>query len=197
MRQNSNARSGLSQLQDQQRTAMTLIAGAIQQAGYFASPLTDTRTGIFPASQLPFTTAGTPVTGAASSFSVRYVTDPGVPMTTCAGLSATSATYVDTYSVSNGVLTCAETINGVAATTQSLVGGLSTLAGTPGMSIQFGIDTNGDGLAFQYQTPASTTIWSNAKSIKVTLNFANPLAGQPSQPNTVAFTRTIRLMNTP
>ncbi|MFC5473525.1 PilW family protein [Paraherbaspirillum soli] len=193
MRQNSISRSGLSQLQDQQRTAMTLIAGAVQQAGFFPTPLTNTNATVFLASQSPFTVAGTPVTGTASSFSVRYVTAAAAPLPTCAGLSSGAATYVDTYSVStdgSNTLNCAETVNGVAATTQSLVGGVAS------MQVLFGVDTDGKGSAYQYQAASAVLDWSLVKSAQVTLNFNNPLNGQPGQPATIPFTRTIGLMNT-
>ena len=192
MRQNSMARSGLSQLQDQQRTAMILIAGAIQQAGFFPTPLTDTNATVFPATQLPFRTVGTPVTGTTSSFSVRFVTATAVPMATCTGMSSSKAIYIDTYSIStdgSNTLNCAQTVNGVKSTTQSLVSGVSS------MTVLFGVDTNGDGSAFQYQVASTVPNWNFVKSVQVTLNFKNPLSGQPGQPATIPFTRTIGLMN--
>jgi len=197
MRQSSTARSGLSLLQDQQRTAMTLIAGAIQQAGFFPDPLTNTSTTAFTATQAPFTVAGIPLTGTDKTFSVRYVSTattsatPALP--TCSGMSSGAAIYVDTYSVStdgSNTLNCAETVDGVAATTQSLVGNVSAMA------LLYGVDVNGDGSAYQYQAASAVSDWNLVKSVQVTMTFINPLGGQPGQPATMAFTRTIGLMNT-
>jgi len=193
MNQNSLARSGLSQLQDQQRTAMNLIAGAIQQAGFFPTPLTNTNATVFLDSQPPFTVAGASVTGTASSFSVRYAAAASAPLATCTGMSSGTAIYVDTYSVSTdgaNTLNCTETVNGVAAKTQSLV------AGVYSMRVSFGVDSKGNGSAYQYLTADAVADWNLAKSVQVTLNFINPLKGQPGQPDTIPFTRTIALMNT-
>lgn len=192
MRQNSIARSGLSQLQDQQRTAMSMVAGAIQQAGYFPTPLTDFNTSYFTATA-PFTVAGTPLTATNTSFSVRYRTLLNVPMATCTGMSTATATYVDTYSIStdgSNTLNCDETVNGVAAATQSMVSGISS------MTLKLGVDFNGDGSAFQYLDATAVSDWTSVKSVQVTLNFKNPLAGQPGQTDPLPFTRTIGLMST-
>lgn len=199
MRQNSMARSGLSELQDQQRTAMTLLAGAVQQAGYFPDPLTETNTTVFAKTEMaPAFALGAFVTGTDTSLSIRYKPDPAAPMGTCAGMSkpapAVAAIYVDTYSVSAaGTLDCTETIDGAANPngTQSLVNGISDLA------VKFGVDINGDGSEYQY-LPAgdlSEIQWGYVKSIRVTLNFKNPMSGQAGQPATIPFTRTIGLMN--
>lgn len=194
MRQSSTARSGLSLLQDQQRTAMTLIAGAIQQAGFFPNPLTSTSASVFTASQTPFTAAGIPVTGTDNTFSVRYVStatsSSTPPLSTCSGMSSGAATYVDTYSIGSNTLNCDEKVNGVAATTQSLVGNVSAMA------LLYGVDVNGDGSAYQYLKASAVSNWSLVKSVQVTMTFVNTLSGQPGQPATIAFTRTIGLMNT-
>jgi type IV pilus assembly protein PilW len=202
MRQNSTARSSLSQLQDQQRTAMNLIAGAIQQAGYFPDPLVRTNVLAFPlvpSTAFAANAAGAPVAGTNTSFSVRYVTDASpVPIVTCKGMSNGTVatppytTYIDTYSVSNGTLNCNQAINGVAQPAQSLVAGVS------GMTVLFGVDVNGDGSAYQYQSAsaitANTTDWNLVKSARVTLTFNvnNAVTGQAG---TTVFTRTFALMN--
>lgn len=193
MRQTSSARSGLSQLQDQQRTAMTLLGNAVQQAGFFPTPLTNISSDIFLANQTPFTVAGTAITGTSSTFSVRYRTDAASPLATCTGLSTTSSTYIDTYSISTdgtNTLNCVETKDGVTSTTQSMVSGISS------MTVLFGVDTNSDGSSYQYQAAAAVTTWDLVKSVKVTLYFVNPMKGQAGQADTIPFTRTIGLMNT-
>jgi len=193
MNQNSLARNGLSQLQDQQRTAMNLIAGAVQQAGFFPTPQTNTNATVFLDSQPPFTVASASVTGTTSSFSVRYAAAASESLATCIGMSSGTAIYVDTYSVSTDgthTLNCTETVNGVAAKTQSLV------AGVYRMRVWFGVDSKGDGSAYQYLAADGVANWNLVKSVQVTLDFINPLRGQPSQPDTIPFTRTIALMNT-
>lgn len=193
MRQNAIARSGLSQLQDQQRIAMTLIANAVQHAGYFSNPLTTTREAVFSTTPTPFTIIGQPLAGSDTTLDVRYQSDSTVPMGTCLGLSSGTTSYIDTFSVSaNNTLDCSEVVGNKNAVRQSLVSGVSS------MSVVYGVDTDGDGSVNQYQAAStvSATDWRNIKSIQVTLNFINPLAGQPGQRATLPFTRTISLMNT-
>lgn len=198
MRTSAKTRDAYSVLQDEQRTAMNLLATAVQQSGYFpVPPLTNTAANQFPASQTPFTVAGTGVTGSTNglTFSVRYVVSSSSPLYTCGGISSTAGVYIDTYSIqtaSDGTqsLSCSETVDAGAATVTPLVSGISA------MNVRFGVDTLGDGSAFQYQTASATTSWDKVKSVQVTLTFINPLQGQPGQPATISYSRVIAVMNT-
>ncbi|KPC52146.1 PilW family protein [Amantichitinum ursilacus] len=194
MRTSSTARDAYSQIQDAQRTSMNLLAAFVQQAGYFiVPPVTNTAATVFPVAT-GFTVAGTYISGSANTFTIRYVVGTN-PLSTCSGVKAdTGRIYVDTFSVTttSGVssLTCVETVGTGSAATYLLVNNVSS------MNLQYAIDTTGDGTAFQYTSGGASTSWLNARAIKVTLNYANPLAGQTGQPATIPFTRVIALMNT-
>jgi len=65
-RQNFTAQTGMSQWQDNERTAMTLLTTVIEHAGYFYNPQTQLSTSAFPATT-QFPTAGQVVTGTSGS----------------------------------------------------------------------------------------------------------------------------------
>jgi type IV pilus assembly protein PilW len=126
MRKTTTVQSGLSNLQDNERMAMTLLADVIQEAGYFPNPSANTATGEFPAIG-PFTFAGQAVSlaqgqsfigaggftdppppAASNIISVRFATAgtvvvaPAVPdnLINCTGNSTTYATtFVNTFAV--------------------------------------------------------------------------------------------------
>jgi type IV pilus assembly protein PilW len=93
MKAGASTQNGLSQLQDNERMAMTLIADVIQQAGYFPNPIVNQAATEFPVSVTPinfasqtssFTYAGQALVGAgtfsnppttvSNSITVRYAT---------------------------------------------------------------------------------------------------------------------------
>ena len=81
MKKTSGVQSGLSQLQDSERVAMTLIADVIQSAGYFPNPTANTGVSMFPV-VAPYTFAGQTIAGTGNwgdpapgnSITVRYAT---------------------------------------------------------------------------------------------------------------------------
>jgi type IV pilus assembly protein PilW len=204
MKNTTGIQSGLSQLQDNERMAMTLIADTIQSAGYFPNPTANTAAGEFPVAGL-FTFAGQSVVGTGNyldpapgnSITVRYATNGtlavnglGVPTPDntidCTGNTSPVATmFTDSFSltpdpnVANTYdLTCV-LLNSTAGTntTVSLVSGLQD------MQIYYGVQTNpavSNGSADTYldaATVSALNYWPNVISVKVTLTFINPLYG--------------------
>lgn len=204
-RQNFDAQGKLSQLQDDQRMAMGMLSMVIQEAGYYPGPTTTVATTAFPAdtgTPITFGSAGQSISGTSTSgspdtVSVRYMASAAGSTSSdsimdCNGGTNSSTTlsaiYVNKFAVnSQNELTC--TVNG--ATARSLVGGVSNLA------VLYGVDPDGNGSINQYLSASNMTsaLWPTVRSIKVTLTFLNPLAGQPGQAATLPFTRIISLMN--
>jgi type IV pilus assembly protein PilW len=97
--------------------------------------------------------------------------------------------YTEVFSVSGGNLVCTE--NTVA---KQLVSGIS------GMDIVYGIDaaSPASGSVTKYVDASALTTpaqWATVKTVRVTLLFANPLAGQSGQGATVSFSRTMAYLN--
>ncbi|MEP6886243.1 MAG: prepilin-type N-terminal cleavage/methylation domain-containing protein, partial [Gammaproteobacteria bacterium] len=107
MKRTTTSQSGLSQLQDNQRLAMSLIANAVQSSGYFPSPLVNTAATIFPLTTVaPIFAAGQSMTGGHTSATVpdtivmRYSTLGGDNVMNCAGTtSAAPTTWTATLNI--------------------------------------------------------------------------------------------------
>jgi type IV pilus assembly protein PilW len=191
----------LSQLQDNERMALTMIGDVIQSAGYYPQTLpvmtltlANTLTAVAPfgtGQSISGSSTGTPF---GDQIQVRYMTASGDNILNCSGLSNTSgvnALYVNSFQVTNGQLVCTLTnITTGTITPYTLVGG------TPGsgldiqsMTILYGVKTNAGSLGDNVDTymPAALvtggTLWSNVISVMVTLTFTNPLynAANPGQ----------------
>ncbi len=218
-RQTFSAQQGLAGLQDNERLAMTLMSDVIHGAGYYPTPqpptpIPNTGTALpvqnAVSAPLPATfAAGQSVFGGTingqDAIVVRVVAAPGSSTMSCLGdtnpaTATANVTYLNTYVFNGGNLQCSVSTasSGSGGSTQPLVG--SNLAGTTqsdgltAMSLLYGVDTNGGGSANQYLAAASVTNWSRVKTVKVSLTFNNPLAGQPGQPATVNFTRVIDIL---
>jgi type IV pilus assembly protein PilW len=195
--------NGLSQLQDEERFAMSVMASVIGTAGYYPNP-TNTNlvtalpaVGSFAAGQSIYAADG-------NSIQVRYMTAAGDGINLCDGTAAgntvyTSYLYVAADAHSGYDLYCQ--LNG---NTVALVNGLCSAVVTapcavPGMTVLYGVATGTDNNVTEYQTQAQVGNWSNVTSVEVTLTFINPLATQngqtvAGQPATVSFTRVIGVM---
>jgi type IV pilus assembly protein PilW len=209
MKRTSGVQTGLSQLQDNQRMAMTLIADVIQSAGYFPNPTVNTAAGSFPI-VAPFTIAGQSVAGTGNwtdpapgnTITVRYSTagtaaaDNTINCTGNASVAPTSFTNTFSVDPATGSLICV--LNGGAPV--YLVGGVTDL------QIYYGVQTNpavSNNSADTYLDANAVTIgnyWGQVISVKITLTFANPLygtlAGQSlNVPQTIPFTRVVDVMN--
>jgi type IV pilus assembly protein PilW len=196
-RSTSLAQSGMAQLQDDQRLALMMLTNVVQGAGYFPNPLTSTLTTELPANTT-FVNAGQSVagtTGAAApgdTLIVRYEAGTADGTMDCNGRGNTSGAnlmMVNTFSVdANGNLVCS--VNGGAA--------LALAGSVQNFRVFYGVDTDGDESADRYIAASSMTNvnWGNVVSIRVTLTFNNPLAGQPGQPNTLApITQIVTLLS--
>lgn len=204
MRQTSNARNGLSVLQDSERMAMVFLGSAVQGAGSFpigSSPSFNTAILEFPldassspsyiASQsLSGTTGATPGT---DILSVRFRSNPvsstiGAIQGCSSSITSNNVLYTNTFRVSGGNLECTQTQNGTTTTTPMV-------SGVAGMTVLYGVDPGNTGSVTAYVTASSVTNWLAIKTVNITLQFTNPLAGQPGQPATVPFSRTIAVMS--
>ena len=201
MRGNYAAQNQMAQLQDDERLAMNMLAAVVQQAGYFPNPQVVTFFGAFPA-DTTFIQSGQVVTGTTTvsltdSFAVRYLVSPANTATSdfildCTGLPNPSTTatamLVNVFTVNaSNELTCS--VNGGA--TRSLVGGIASF------SVLYGVDPDGNGSVNQYLPASSMTValWPTVISLRITVGFANPLAGQPGQAATLPFTRVFSVMS--
>jgi type IV pilus assembly protein PilW len=211
MKASSTSQSGMSQLQDNERMAMTLMTDVIQSTGYFpnpAGPGGNTAASSFPVSGA-FTFAGQALVGTGSftdappgnSISVRYLTSGTDNIINCTGsTSSVAATFVNTFSVdANGNLNCTLIVNGVAQAPVPLINGLNSL------NIYYGVQTNTSLSNSSVDTYLDATAvnngnyWNKVISVKITLSFANPLFGQSGQTGTamqfIQFTRVVAVMN--
>jgi type IV pilus assembly protein PilW len=189
----------LSQLQDSERLALTMMTDVIQMAGYFPDPTSNSAqstmhpSGSMGAGQAMIGTYSAAVPG--DTITVRYATSGSDNILSCTGTSTTGAifTYVNTFSVvknSAGVsqLVCTRE-DGVA---YPLVNGVTNL------SVMYGVNTTGSGNNVDsYQNASAVTNWNNVISVNIKLTFTNPLyvaAGQ-GQPATFVLQRNVTVMN--
>jgi type IV pilus assembly protein PilW len=194
----SNSQNALARLQDEERMAMTVITDVVQQAGYYPNAQTTEAAVALPASET-FTTAGQAVYGAANegygeTLSVRYQGDANSVLD-CRGtvIRNTGVPAEMTFSVranpnNNGSwLYCK-----VDGADYPLIPHITSL------TVLYGVDTNKSGSVNAY-LPGSRMagLWNNVFSVKITVNFANPVSTQPGQQlaQTLAFTRVISVQS--
>lgn len=212
MKSTSGTQNGLSQLQDSERMAMTLMANVIQTAGYFPNPVVNTSTSVFPV-QAPFTIAGQSVVGTGGyndalpdqTITARYMTSGTDSIINCTGnVSAVAATFVNKFSLA---------ADPNAAGTYDLVCTLGNaqpvilVTGLTNMQIYYGVQTNpgvSNASVDTYLDANGVTAgnyWPNVLSVKVRLTFVNPLYGnlagqtRTNVPQTISFERIINVMN--
>jgi type IV pilus assembly protein PilW len=202
----------LAQLQDNQRMAMTMMADVIQSAGYFPNPVVNSLTtalplsGVFAAGQSIYgTSLGAPP---GDTLQVRYMTAPADGILNCSGLpngnpvGGANILYVNSFSIQNGQLVCAVTMNGGAPTNYTLVGGLTGSGlDITNMTILYGVKSNAAATGNNVDTYMNAgqvnaaALWGNVISISVSLTFTNPLFATPGQPATVGMQRVIGVMS--
>ena len=213
MKSTSLNQNGLSQLQESERMAVTLMTDVIQSGGYFPNPLINTAASSFPVSA-PFTTAGQTLFGSGNftdaapgnSITVRYQTNGTASATpdsiiNCLGnTSGVAATFVNTFSVDlpTGTLQCTLVVNGVASAPVPLISGVNSLQIYYGVQTNTAVGTNSIDAYLDAATVIAGNYWSNVKSVKITLTFVNPLFGQAGQTTVgqfITFTRIVDVMN--
>jgi type IV pilus assembly protein PilW len=199
------SQSALSQLQDSERLAVTMMNDVIEQAGYFPDPTTYTTSsafaaaGSFSAGQSIYGTYSASGTG--DTISVRYTTASGDGVVLCNGGSNTSGavtTYTSTFSVAKNATTGVyQLICTMGGTVYQLVNNVTNL------SVIYGVNTTGSGTNVDtYMNASQVTAaldWNNVVSAYITLTFNIGLTGpgQPTiagQPTTKQITRTINIM---
>ena len=206
--------SQLSQLQDSERMALTLMTDVIQMAGYFPNPTQNTLDGSL--TQAGTFAPGQSITGTFSSavpgdsISVRYMTAGSDGILNCSGLSNPNAVggatilYVNTFSVVNGQLVCTLTSSATPTPVQyNLVSGVTnatTSFGITNLVILYGVNTTGAGNAVDTYFSAnqmSSANWNNVISVLIQLTFSNPLYtnGSTTQPKTIEIQRVVGVMN--
>jgi type IV pilus assembly protein PilW len=195
----------LTQMQDSERMAMTMIADVIQSAGYFPDPTTNTLTTSLTAAA-PFA-VGQSIYGVYSATApgdqiyVRYMTAGGDGILNCSGQSnpnpvgGANELYVNWFQVVGTQLIC--TMNG---TQYNLVNGVTNL------SILYGVKASAGAVGNNVDTYMNATqvtnagLWGSVISALVQLTFTNPLyvASQPTdgvnQP-TITLQRVVGVMN--
>lgn len=210
-----NNEQALSQLQDQQRFALTVLADVIQSGGYFPDPVNWQPTNSLPATGSY--AAGQAFWGthaaAADTINVRYRTTGGDQVILCDGSTNTAAAgttrlYVNTFTVSPGAgnappqLQCQLTDGTTGANIDAVP--VTLVNGVQNMQIYYGVkrnpvpaDYNVDTYLQADQMNAGNGDWNNISSVRVILTFTNPLctpACQGQQPPTIQFERVIEVM---
>jgi type IV pilus assembly protein PilW len=208
-RRSFSSQNQLSQLQDAERLAMTIMTDVIQTAGYFPDPTLNTAASALPAVGASLN-AGQGMTGAGTytaaapgdSITVRYATNSGDGILNCTGASNTSgavAAYTNVFSVINGQLVC--TLNGVAYPLVGAVTGTPNAIIVNSLNVLYGINSSGANTSVnEYVDATGVANWSNVISVQLTLTFQNPLwsatnQGQGNQPQYLSFQRVIGVMN--
>lgn len=212
-----NNQQALSQLQDQQRFALTVLSDVIQSGGYFPDPVTWQPTNSLPASgnyAVGQAFWGThPGGAAADTIGVRYRTALNDFVILCDGSTNTTTgptrLYVNQFTVvppagnTPGQLRCQLTDGASGA---NIDGPVTLVNGVQNMLVYYGVkrnpvpaDYNVDTYLRADQMNAGNGDWSNISSVRVILTFTNPLcppvgACQPGQQPTIQFERVIEVM---
>jgi type IV pilus assembly protein PilW len=215
MKRTSVTQTGLSQLQDNERMAMTLIADVIQSAGYYPQPTLNNAAVLMPVAGV-FTQGGQSIVGAVApnmptpgdSISVRYVTGGSNPplndqTINCTGNTATTQTlFVNTFQLAAGAVAGTyDLVCGLgAAAPVHLVNGVTNLAILYGVQTNPSVSNNSADTYLDANGVALGNYWNKVVSVKITLTFVNPLFGTlPGQttntPPTILFTRVVDVMN--
>jgi type IV pilus assembly protein PilW len=213
-RRANGTQTALSQLQDNERIAMTLITNVVQKAGYFPNPVLQQLTNFTAETLDGVTVASRQVIGgidnaAGDTFLVRFyapASDTNNAIINCAGQSNATAsttiwyTNVFTLGTVNGTkwLQCQTRTSGAGAIlTVNLIPNVSNIQVLYGVSPNNGTD---DYSVVQYLTATqmSATSWLNVSAVKVILTFLVPkygTTGGQMSTTTATIQRVIPLMS--
>jgi type IV pilus assembly protein PilW len=202
-RRSSSNQSGLAQLQDEERMAMSLLNDVIQNAGYFDTGTYQSALIAWP-SATAIGASGTSLApgqaltgsdGTTDVISARYGTNGSDGVINCNGATnASPATFLNTFFISSSTsgsvttyaLSCS--IDGTSTNFVPLVNGVVNMQIYYGVSTQPAVN-NVDTYMTATQVAAATA-WQNVSSVRVTLAFINPYTGSTPY---VYFTRVIPL----
>lgn len=199
-RRSSATQSAVSQLQDNQRIALTLMTNVVQKAGYFPDPVNQTPNIAFPATT--FTTVSTvsmPVgqalggtysaTAPGDTFMVRYLTPPNDTtgaVINCAGQSNLTGSSAIWYTNAFQIGTTANGTSWLQCRARTGAGGtiltINLIPNVTNMAVLYGVASataGDDNSVVQYLNASQMTAtnWLNVTTIKVTLTFQVPNYG--------------------
>jgi type IV pilus assembly protein PilW len=217
-RQTDINQRALSQLQDAERFALTVITDVVQSGGYLPDA-----TAWIPTSSLLQTgnwEAGQALSGTyaaaapGDTLSVRYRTALNDGVILCDGSTNTAQgathAFTNTFRVQTG--NANQALNGLYCQVDNLgasaaAPGVLIVAGVVNMKVYYGVkrdfatsdynvDTylTADQMCSPLVNPCGSDDWSNVSSVRVILTFTNPLFGQPGQPAQIQFERVIQVM---
>jgi type IV pilus assembly protein PilW len=218
-RRSSGNQTALTQLQDSERIAMTMLSSSIETAGYYPDPDTNSiadqlaALGNFQVGQVVFGGTNPLLINGNSTgdiLTVRYNANPKEDVINCQGTSNVNlvnpAKYVNTFAIqldANNVPYLGCSVDG-GNTYAPLATNVSK------MEISYGVSTastvpNTTGVPVDtYLATADMVnagelnpyLWTNVYSVKVKLTFPNPMPGQPGvSPQPIQFTRVIGIMS--
>ena len=206
----NNEASGLSQLQDDERVAMTILTDTIQQAGYTPSPNGSLQSKFV--ADGTFANQGQLLVGGAGAvagdrLTLRYVLADGDSALTCLGTqnhTGALKVFKEIFEIQTGFTGWGSTLacssddgvadqplvnNVVNLTFQFAVNTTSAIPATPpnavGPTLE-GSGAMGNGCPADTYIPTATMIdadWTNVCAVKVDITFINPLYQPPGQPN--------------
>ncbi len=190
----SLSQNSLAQFQDNERLALFMLSNTIQQAGYYANPVTSTAATALPATtsaggDLATIAAGIGISGTTGTtndtIDVSFQTSGSDGLMNCQGKTAATATvFVNSFSINNSnQLVC------------SLDGGttfLTLATNVASMKILYGVDSQGLGTTDCYLSASSmtTALWALARTVQITITFTNPIYSSQTRP----WVQTINLM---
>ncbi len=212
MLQSSQTRSALSDLQQRQLLAATILSKTIQQSGYYPDPVAQTAEQALPATPASapeterYTVAGQGLVGTDATVSSRFVApanDNAQSVINCLGGSNTTGAaviYSNAFSVdaANDALECA--LDGAAP--QPIVDGVASMHLLYGVDTLFGT-TNDPNSVNRFLTAADVPAnggWRAVKNVRITLCFVNPVKGEqaptvaPCAANELPFTFFVNLI---
>jgi type IV pilus assembly protein PilW len=217
VRQTDNNQRAMSQLQDSERFALTVITDVVQAGGYLPDPVAWTpatsllQTGSWEAGQ---SLSGTHAAAApGDTLNVRFRTALNDGVILCDGSTNTAQglthAFTNIFSVQvnanpalSGLYCQVDNLGASAAAP-----GILIVAGVVNMKVYYGVkrdftfsdynvDTylTADQMCSPIANPCGSDDWSNVSSVRVILTFINPLAAQPGQPAQIQFERVIEVM---
>lgn len=187
----------LGELHDQTRLALSMLNNSVENAGYYPDPVTvdaftalppDNTTGAMAAGQSVW--SGT-TPGGSDRLVARYRTAGGDGLMDCLGGQYAGPTLiVNDFTVNDAGELCCSVNGGEAVTLASRV---------RRFTVQYGVDTDSDAAIDRYVSTADLTpaLQPSARVLRLTLQFDNPMAGQPGQPERFERLLLVRRMNEP
>lgn len=213
MKQSFLSQDKSSQLQDNERLAMSILTAAGQEAGYYPKPASLDSTQITATTSTTYNgmSAGQAVTGTSASgttpesVSLAFAASANDSLITCQGHTISAADITAAPATANGsvgvrntfyvdstnkTLNCIVQVNNG---TDSTYGGGTTqplVTNVASMSVAYGVDA-GSGSVSGYWPASGVSSWSTVKSVRITLNFVNPYDATA----TIPWVQTINLLN--